>query len=284
MKSHLSFNRQQRSGIFFLLLLIIILQFGYFGLKYFPSSPNENSFQLDIEKQKFIDSLKQASDNLKNFSIKPFNPNYISDYKGYTLGLSPLEMDKLHQFRANNRFVNSKEEFQQVTGVSDSLLGIIAPLFKFPDWTKSAEKTKETVQLTGTRVKIKDLNTASADDLRRISGIGDKLSARIVKFREGLGGFLVNEQLYDVYGLEPDVVKRTLSRFQVLNPPTVDKIDINSATVDELAELIYLRYNVAKNIVVYREENGPFESLEELFNVSGFPVNKIDRIELYLSY
>ena len=172
MKSHLSFNRQQRSGIFFLLLLIIILQFGYFGLKYFPSSPNENSFQLDIEKQKFIDSLKQASDNLKNFSIKPFNPNYISDYKGYTLGLSPLEMDKLHQFRANNRFVNSKEEFQQVTGVSDSLLGIIAPLFKFPDWTKSAEKTKETVQLTGTRVKIKDLNTASADDLRRISGIG----------------------------------------------------------------------------------------------------------------
>ncbi len=48
-----------------------------------------------------VDSLRIALE-LKAPKIFPFNPNYITDYKGYSLGMSNEEIDRLHQFRATN--------------------------------------------------------------------------------------------------------------------------------------------------------------------------------------
>lgn len=284
MKSYFNFTKQERRGIFFLLVLIAVFQLGYFGLDRFSTSNGTDVFSLDIKNQLLTDSLGIEKRKSK-LQFKPFNPNYISDYKGYLLGLSPLELDRLHNFRAQNGFVHSAKEFQRITGISDSLLNGISPFFKFPEWTRTTKPTtKKTEVSNNRRPRILDLNTASAQDLKEINGIGEKLSARIIKFRERLGGFLVNEQLYDVYGLEPQVVERALKKFQVLNPPKVKKININTANPDEIASLVYLKYKVAKNIVIYREEHGAYTSKEDLFNVSGFPINKIDRIALYLSY
>lgn len=284
MKSHFNFNKQQRSGIFFLLTLLVLLQLGYFGLLNYSPDSSESVFKLDVENQKKFDSLVLASKNIGSATERTFNPNYISDFKGYTLGMSPVEIDRLHQFRAQDGFVNSAEEFQKVTGVSDSLLNSISPFFKFPDWIKKTGKDVNADMKVLSANRLKDLNLASANDLRQIHGIGEKLSTRIIKFRDRLGGFLINEQLYDVYGLEQEVAQRTLQKFQVLNPPDIKKININAANVEELTSLIYLRYNVAENIVIYREENGLYTSLDDLFNVPGFPVNKIERIGLYLSF
>ena len=36
-----------------------------------------------------------------------FNPNYISDYKGYELGMSLAELDRLHKFRASGNYIYS---------------------------------------------------------------------------------------------------------------------------------------------------------------------------------
>ena len=56
-----------------------------------------------------------------------FNPNFISDFKAYQLGLSVEEADRLFAFRAKGKYANSPKEFQKVTGVNDSLLSLIRP-------------------------------------------------------------------------------------------------------------------------------------------------------------
>lgn len=250
-----------------------------------------SSFSENVEVQSKIDTLKKRALQKESFDIYPFNPNFITDYKGYTLGMSAAEIDRLHTFRAENTYVTSKKEFQKVTGVSDSLLEVISPYFKFPEWSKkkkqaSVEDENVPVQdksFTLPYTQPKDLNLASAEELKEIHGVGDILSKRIVKFRDRLGGFLVDEQLYDVYNLEPDVVKVILRKYKVFNMPHVHKVNINTATAYELSSLVYLKYDVAKDIVSYRDKNGPFSSFNELLNIEGFPVNKIDRIALYLS-
>ncbi|MGD1946098.1 MAG: ComEA family DNA-binding protein [Croceivirga sp.] len=282
-KSHFSFNKQERSGILYLLLLIIVLQLFYLGLKYYPFKTDKNRFELDIENQSAYDSLVIFSKKENKSAIKMFNPNFISDFKGYSLGMSIDEIDRIKRFRAQDKWINSIEEFQTITKVSDSLLKTISPFFKFPDWVNKKKKRLEG-RAKEKLIVLKDLNKASALELQQIRGIGEKLSARIVKFRNRLGGFLVDEQLYDVYGLEPEVIKRVLKQYQVLYPPNIKKININTANIDELTTLVYFKYKMAENIVRYREENGPFESKEDLFNVVGFPINKIDRIALYLLY
>ncbi len=290
-KSHFKFSKQERSGIFFLLLIIVALQVVFYVVKY-TSSNVEGNLSLDKETQDKIDVLKQNSQQKDSIRIYPFNPNFISDYKGYTLGMSVEEIDRLHAFRAQNKFVNNSDEFQNITKISDSLLEAISPNFKFPEWVKNKSVSQRKIpsatfqkELDAHKDKfqIKDLNSATAEDLKAISGIGEKLALRIMKFRNRLGGFMVEDQLYDVYGLEPDVVKRTIKRFKVLSQPQMEKINVNSASAEEISKLVYIRYNVAANIVEYREVNGSFSSLDELTKIEDFPIDKIHNIKLYLT-
>jgi len=271
-----------------LLFFLIAIQLGYF---LYDANKLGESYPLILNEvvQHKIDSLKQAAIRNDTIKIYPFNPNFISDYKGYTLGMSVIEIDRLHDFRAMGKFVNSADEFQKVTAVSDSLLKLISPYFKFPEWTKkSIYKSKNNYNDNKKAFKAKsvewiDLNSASAEQLQHISGIGEKLSARIIKFRDRLGGFLVEEQLYDVYGLDEEVVKRALSQFKIITKPEIVKINVNTATAEELSKLIYIQKPVAVGIVNYRNLNGSINSLNELLNIEGFPPERIERIGLYLS-
>ncbi|PRX53135.1 ComEA family DNA-binding protein [Flagellimonas meridianipacifica] len=290
-KSHFRFTKQERNGIFFLVLLIVLLQLAYVLVRATPANTNQ-ALMLDAEVQHQVDSLKQLAIEKGSRKIYPFNPNFISDYKGYTLGMSPKEIDRLFEFRKTGRYVNSATEFQEVTQVSDSLLLAISSYFKFPEWkqknnssntytAKDSNKGKQSIPSN----TIIDLNKATTEQLREVYGVGEKLSARIVKFRDRLGGFLTNGQLYDVYGLESHVVEAILQRFQVLRPlPEIKKININNATATEIAQLVYIKPFQAKEIVKYREENGPLRSLNEMTNVFNVSEEKIDRIELYLSF
>ncbi len=284
-KSHFKFNKQERSGIFFLLLVIVVLQVCLLVYKSYPAQGNSKYFKIDSLQQATVTRLKREA--LVKDSVKwyPFNPNFISDYKGYTLGMSPAEIDRLHAFRKTGSYVNSAEEFQAVTEVSDSLLRTVAPYFKFPDWTEKRGTKVANAKAKNQQVvaQVVDLNLATEEELQTIKGIGATLSARIVKFRDRLGGFMVADQLYDVYGLEPQVVKRALQRFKVMEKPLIEKININTASVEELQKLIYLQKKVAIGIVNYRNNNKSITSFEELSKIENFPSDKLDRIVLYLS-
>lgn len=233
--------------------------------------------------QKEIDSLKTVAESKKD-TLYPFNPNYISDYKGYVLGMTVEEIDRLHEYRNTGKFVNTVSEFGEVTGVSDSLLLTISPYFRFPAFVKKEIRTRaDTPAEHDGRNSKKDLNKAVAADFRLVRGIGEKLSARIVKYRDLLGGFSVNDQLYEVYGLDSAVVKRALRYFDVVKQPETEKLDINSASLDQLASLVYLSREEAKKIIAYRSEVHEIDSLGELTKLKKFSVEKIDRIRLYLT-
>ena len=60
------------------------------------------------------------------------------------------------------------------------------------------------------------------------------------------------------------------------------KININTATMEELVELKHIGENYAQRIIEFREKNGPFEKIDDIMKVKGigekiFEVNK-DRI------
>lgn len=290
-KSNLNLNKQEQRGIFFLFLGILLLQFISFLLGQGYLRQEEIEFRADVVQQQAIDALKRQSAGEDSLARFPFNPNFISDFKGYTLGMSVAEIDRLHAYRAGKQFVHSAVEFQEVTGISDSLLGQIAPFFRFPDWSRTEKKAatgpsanRMGATATGeSESKVLDLNTATAEALQSIRGIGTVLSHRIVRFRDALGGFMDNGQLNDVYGLDPEVALRTLKTFRVLEQPKLPKINLNTASAKDIARLIYIPYPVAMEIVAYREQVGRIGSFNEIAHLEGFPSEKIDRIKLYLT-
>ena len=283
LKSHFVFNRSQRNGIFLLVLIIVVLQIGYFFIDFSSETFVSPEQQEKIAKfQKQIDSLKRQKVLKDSVKVFPFNPNYISDFKGYTLGMSVAEIDRLHEYRAQNKWINSSEDFQRVTKVSDSLLNKIAPLFIFPEWAQRTPSHKSRSEKISPKLIVLDLNKATAEDLQRINGVGKVLSQRIVNYRELLGGFNNEIQLYDVYGLNPEVIERLIREFSVIQPAR-QKEDLNVISLITLSELPYFNYELARKVITYRDNNGKINSFEELLDLKGFPRNKLERIKLYLS-
>src|SRR5688572_13817924 len=138
--SFFKFDSQQRTGIFILILIIAGIQLAYYCIDVEIEEDNSVEKQEWLSLQPEIDKMKKAKIDFKP-KIYPFNPNFITDFKGYKLGMSTVEIDRLLKFREGNKYVNSAEEFQAVTKVSDSLLNAIAPYFKFPDWVKNKKSS-----------------------------------------------------------------------------------------------------------------------------------------------
>ncbi|MEL0456906.1 helix-hairpin-helix domain-containing protein [Flavobacteriaceae bacterium SZ-1-7] len=287
MKSHFTFSKEQRNGIFLLLVLIVILQCIYFFVD-FGSDKIVVDEEALSEYTKEIDSLRQVQLEQNKPKIFPFNPNYITDFKGSTLGMSNEEIDRLLDYRKQDKWINSAHQFQEVTIVSDSLLDAISPYFKFPDWVTNSKQSSSHASFSynnapKTFAQKGDLNTATAQQLQKVNGIGEVLSERIVKFRNKLkGGFVGDAQLQDVYGLTPEVIEKITEQFTVKTPIPIKKIDLNTATVDELVTIPHIDYDLANEIVEQRKLREGFQSIDELKKVKNFPSNKIKIIELYL--
>ena len=292
MKSHFKFSRKQRSGIFLLLLLVVIFQYLYFFVVPIAIGISSDSVPINqIELKRFqseIDSLRLVEIENRKPKIYPFNPNYITDYKGYTLGMTNAQIDRLLQFRKQNQWVNTTKQFQDVTKVSDSLLSVISPYFKFPDWVTNPKPKTSYNNNKSNVAKIYeqkiDLNTATINELRRVNGIGKKLSQRIIDFRNKfVGGFIDNVQLQDIYGLSPEVIARINNEFTVKTPRQIVKLNLNAITIEELVTIQHIDYELAYEIIEQRTLREGYKSFEELTKVKDFPVDKIEIIKLYLT-
>ena len=290
LKSHFQFSKQQRSGIFLLLLIILFVQgFYHFVLpKLLDTDHDFASNDANVSALiKQIDSLKAIQLEKRKPKIYPFNPNFITDYKGYTLGLSNQEIDRLLAFRKQDKWIYSVKQFQEVAMVSDSVLDKISPYFKFPDWVTNP-KPKQTNFKTGYSKTVKteaqklDLNSATAIQLQKVYGVGPSYSERIIKFRNKINGFHSFIELQQVYGLTPEVIQNIKADFTIKTPRAITKIALNTATKEQLVTIKYIDYEIAHNIIEERTLRDGFKSIDELTKVNGFPVNKLEIIKLSL--
>ncbi len=280
-------DSDQQKGIIGLALVILLLTGFIYGLRnrttqsaFLMTTPEEQEVRL------FLDSVRQDKIDKEDQKpiIFPFNPNFITDYRGYVLGLSVEEIDRIKAYREAGLWVNSKEEFQQVTRISDSLLEAVAPYFKFPEWVNNSAIKKTSVQTSERSPQIaqKDLNTATVQDLKTVRGIGEVLANRIVRYRDRLGGFLGEAQLKDVYGLKTQARMAVLEQFTVIREEPLIRQDLNSISTGVLAEIPYFDYELARKIVDYRTTHKKIDSFEELNEIEGFPYYKMEQIKLYL--
>jgi competence ComEA-like helix-hairpin-helix protein len=86
---------------------------------------------------------------------------------------------------------------------------------------------------------------------------------------------------------EAESVPTTLSDEQVVSEPAqevVNKIDINTASIEQLAELPGIGDLLAQNIVAFRETYGGFSSVDDLSNIAGIGPSTIDELRGWVEF
>ena len=281
------FTSSQRIGLLFLFVIIIGIQLGYRFLPLKTAIESSEDKKEWLAFQTKMDSLKKIKTEYQP-KIYPYNPNFITDYKGYKLGMTTEQLDRLFAFRKENKYVNSAKEFQQVTKVSDSLLKEMAVYFKFPDWVNSKKEYQSNYTPFPKKDKevivVKDINHATAEDLIKIRGIGEAISARILKERDKFGAFASMEQMQFIWGLSPEVIDYLNQYFKVVDVSEVKKININEATLKELSAFPFFNYSLSREILIYRSMNTKIKDTSDLTKIKGFPVDKVAIIALYLEF
>lgn len=293
--SHSTWSRNQQSGMLFFIALIVLLQVGlFYKTELFEFIPPQEELVFDekvMQQAVFLkDSINEAKLNRKE-KIYPFNPNFITDYKGYTLGMSVEEIERLHTFRKQNKWINSIQDFKNVTKVHDTLLNKISPYFKFPDWVKNQKKNKGYANSDASFSKKKekiipvDLNLANAIDLEKVRGIGPAKAKIILQEREKLGSFLSLNQLQFIWGIDAELFS-TLKQYFFIDNATAKpiKIPINSITIKELSKTPFFNYYQAKEVLTIRSMNNGIKSIEDLTKINDISTEKLQIIALYLEY
>lgn len=211
-----------------------------------------------------------------------FDPNDVSRQELVQLGLSSRVVKGVINYRKAGGSFRSKQDFRKIYGLDSLTYFELEPYLVFHKRSvKTKVKTSVKEKEAGAPIHIMDLNTATAEDLKEIRGIGEKLSARIVKYRTGLGGFLSLSQLEEVYGLKAEVIQRITERFQIKSP--IQTISINTDSASHLFKHPYVDFKLGKTIVNYRKVHGDFSSVDQLLALKNLSDSTFLKIRPYLS-
>ncbi|HEX6226508.1 MAG TPA: helix-hairpin-helix domain-containing protein [Chryseolinea sp.] len=217
-----------------------------------------------------------------------FDPNVAPAGDLQKLGFSDNLSTRILRYREKGGKFRIKSDLLKIYGIDSAFYDQLLPFISLPQQItpdkREAKKYEPAKHASAVKKAIEkfDLNNADTSQLKKIYGIGDKLSLRILKYRDLLGGFVSMGQLKEIYGLDSLVINRLTQNSEIRDDFTPVKININTASEKQLSSHPYLN-KMAKALVSYRFQHGNFKTVEEIRNISAVDEQLIGRIIPYLT-
>lgn len=253
----------------------------------------ERQYPEDVRK---LDSIlgrwpKPAFPSGENAVAQPvtlfsFDPNTASVGELRQLGFSTSSANRIAAYRRKGGVFRIKSDLLKIYGLDSTLYKQLYTFIKLPSSRLHHDKRlspppREWLERKGVK-KTFDINAADTAVLKTVYGIGSTLAARVVKFRDALGGFVRTEQLNEVYGLDSVVVQRLLKAGFIDPGFMPQKININTADEKTLSGHPYIRKKIAGALISYRFQHGDFVEAGDIKNLSIMQPDDVDRILPYI--
>ena len=203
------------------------------------------------------------------------------------LGLSDKQIKTIKKYESKGGKFRTKEDVKKMYCIPPELYTSLEPYIQIPTKTNVYEKkieAKPSLSLGGGKEgrAVVELNSADTTELKKLKGIGSVFAKRIVKFRDALGGFVRKEQLLEVYGFDKE-------KFDLVSPQTTldiskaKKININSASVDDLRKHPYMDKTTATKIFWHRVNKGDYSDVSDIKKLNLVGEELYGKIEPYLT-
>jgi competence protein ComEA len=227
-----------------------------------------------------------------------FNPNTATKEDFIQLGIPAYVANSILKYRDKGGSFRTKADFKKIYNLKPELYGELYRWIDLPESRPSFDKEEYRAEssiptkISETSAKEKtytntpnpplkkfDINTADTTLLKKVRGIGSTYASRIVKYRDAMGGFHSLSQLEETYGLPPETVNE-LKKFASIE--TKHK----TIQINEVESLKHptLKFAQAKAIIAYRNQHGPFTSIQDLNNIKLLDEETITKIAPYLSF
>lgn len=265
-KDFLYFRKGSKIGVTLLLILILLTLILNILLSYRDSS-GIVVVQNDSITQAFDDFLR----TLKASDPSPSPPESDPDFSRPSVRESEKNLSQKSDKSPRKEGSSSHSRATPIYGESRSEdTGNMEDYAHYPRVEKLTEG--ETISL----------NASDTADWKKIPGIGEVYSTRIVEYRDRLGGFVRKEQLMEVYGVDDELYARIAPYIEMSG--SWRKVAVNKLEFKELLSHPYLSYKQVQAIMNLRRRKGDIVSIQELGMLDEFTSEDIYRLEPYLEF
>lgn len=306
-KAYFNFSKKERNGI--TVLLVILAAMWFVPLLFIEDETFDakgfDRFKLDIAQlQQEADQAGKDNDSAAIFYAstasapyrKPvkteifyFDPNTLKAADWQRLGVSARTIQTIQNFIAKGGRFYKAEDIGKIYGLRKQDYERLLPYVRIPR-ANAAQPKEENIYpaafATGHakyNANVVDINAADTAAFIALPGIGSKLANRIVGFRQKLGGFYSVNQMAEVYGLS-DSVFRQVKPFLQCDAGVIQRININTAGIDELKAHPYIKYQVGNAVIQYRLQHGKFLDMDDLKQVHLVTDELLQKLSPYISY
>ncbi len=231
------------------------------------------AFQRQIDSSNALNKNKYKDDDFdfhnpdRSFAeskLNPFlfNPNDMTEEKWQELGLSNYQIKIIKNYLAKGGKFYKKEDFKKMYSITDAEYNVLEPYINIPANNDTANH-KKTYEKVIKPLYTVNINRCDTFDLDEIKGIGPAYARRIFKYGERLGGYVKKEQLMEVFGLD-SVKYNEIKASIIIDTLGLKRININTATIQDLKKHPYFDYYIAKSLVTYRMKNGNYKQVKDI--------------------
>ena len=179
----------------------------------------------------YVEKYRRATRRVENFR---FDPTTVSVEDLIRLGFSEKQAQAIDNYRSKGGRFRRKSDFAKSFVVADSVYQRLERYIDIPRL---------------------DLNRADSTALDALPGIGPYFAARIVSYRDELGGYSYPEQLMDIYRFDQEKYN-ALSDLVYCSSP--EPYPLWSLSAEELLKHPYISSRQeARAIVLFRENTPP---------------------------
>lgn len=214
-----------------------------------------------------------------------FDPNTLNTEGWLKLGIKEKTALTIQKYVSKGGRFKKPEDLAKIYGMKQGDMERLMPFISIAGETKKplfTQTTNYNRQFVKKEIPKVDINLADTSIFIALPGIGPGFARRIVNFRTKLGGFYSVEQVAETYGL-PDSTFQKVKPYLFVKPGDIKKININTATLDELKTHPYIRYNLANVIVNFRNQHGKYGTVEDIKKIMILEDEVYDKLLPYLA-
>lgn len=280
LREYFVFTKKERRGVLILLVLIILVNLLPYSSRLSYRTPDPAILEAFQQQVAILETKKTDTATTVELpqhipstpaGLFQFDPNTLNEAGWQRLGVPDKVIGTIINYRNKGGRFYKPNDLAKIYGLPTPIFERLRPYVMIKEALPTTQredfkKEAETPAFSPPSPSRIDINRADSADWVRLPAIGTKLAARIVLFRERLGGFYGIQQLREVYGLSD-------SAFTVMEPYVTQsafelrKININTAGYEELRAHPYINKQLAAAIVQYRRQHGSFKSLATLMQI-----------------
>lgn len=300
-QSHLRFSTREANGFVLIMAIVLVSLFAPLAIKNLWKQPSydfskeatvldslNRLLALKVENQSFSKKAEYQK-HIPLITPSLFDPNTATTTQLQALGLPENVVNNLLKFRAKGGKFQTKKDFAKIYGLDENVFAQLKDYLQLPDTLVRKQFEKKTFipfpPLERKAAKaIFDINKADTTQLIALKGIGSKLAARIIKFRNGLGGMISTGQYKEIFGLDSLVIEELLK--QTFIDPSYEPIKINlrQTTLTALQLHPYLSKREASILYNYLQQHPEMNSLEKLLDIRGIDKEKLRKLKPYIGF